>query len=69
MDRQCRLSHVAKTYLDTFECILSEMIQEMTEVELTDSISDNFIIQMIPHHRAAVTGDCPQNYIGADKKY
>ena len=44
MDRQCRLSHVAKTYLDTFECILSEMIQEMTEVELTDSISDNFII-------------------------
>ncbi len=54
MDRQCRLSHVAKTYLDTFECILSEMIQEMTEVELTDSISDNFIIQMIPHHRAAI---------------
>lgn len=54
MDRQCRLSHVAKTYLDTFECILSEMIQEMTEAELTDSISDNFIVQMIPHHQAAI---------------
>ncbi len=30
------------------------MIREMTSAELTDSISHNFIVQMIPHHRAAI---------------
>ncbi|MBO5094484.1 MAG: DUF305 domain-containing protein [Lachnospiraceae bacterium] len=30
------------------------MIKEMTEAELTDSITHNFIVQMIPHHRAAI---------------
>ncbi len=54
MNRQCRLSNVTKDYLDTYECIRSEMIRGMTEVELTDSVSNNFIIQMIPHHRAAI---------------
>lgn len=29
-------------------------IQEMTDAELGDSISNNFIIQMISHHRAAI---------------
>ena len=54
MNSQCRLSNVTKDYLSTFYCILDEMIQGMTEAELTDSISHNFIVQMIPHHRAAI---------------
>ena len=48
------LHNTAKDYLTRFYCILDEMIQGMTEVELTDSISHNFIVQMIPHHRAAI---------------
>ena len=54
MNRQCMLSNVTKDYLTTFHCILDEMIQGMTEAELTDSVSYNFIVQMIPHHRAAI---------------
>lgn len=50
----CECSNVAKDYLNTFRCILERMIQGMTEAELTDSISHNFIVQMIPHHRAAI---------------
>lgn len=49
-----QLSNVAKNYISDFYCILDRMICEMTEAELTDSISGNFIAQMIPHHRAAV---------------
>ncbi|MBC8546726.1 DUF305 domain-containing protein [Clostridiaceae bacterium NSJ-31] len=48
------LSNVAKNYLCRFYEILDEMIAEMTTAELTDSISHNFIVQMIPHHRAAI---------------
>lgn len=54
VNRQCRLSNVTNDYLTTFHCILDNMIQGMTEAELTDSISYNFIVQMIPHHRAAI---------------
>lgn len=54
MNRQCKLSNVAKEYLTTFYCILDEMIRGMTEAGLTDSVSYNFIVQMIPHHRAAI---------------
>lgn len=53
-NRQCRLSNVTNDYLSTFHCILDHMIREMTGAELTDSISYNFIVQMIPHHRAAI---------------
>lgn len=48
------LSNVTMCYLSRFEEILGEMIREMTGAELTDSISRNFIVQMIPHHRAAI---------------
>lgn len=48
------LSHVTICYLSRYEEILEEMIREMTGAELTDSISRNFIVQMIPHHRAAI---------------
>lgn len=50
----CRLSEVSKDYLTAFYRILDEMIRDMTSAELTDSISHNFIVQMIPHHQAAI---------------
>ncbi len=48
------LTNSARNYLKEFYDILDEMIEEMTEVKLTDSISHNFIMQMIPHHMAAI---------------
>jgi len=51
---ECRLSNVAKDYVSAFHNILDAMIQNMTNAELSDSISYNFIVQMIPHHRAAI---------------
>ncbi len=54
MKRVCRLSNVTKNYLSDYHCILDEMIQKMTKAELDSSISHNFIVQMIPHHRAAI---------------
>ena len=48
------LNNTAKTYLSDFNCILEEMIEKMTGVTLSSSISHNFIVQMIPHHRAAI---------------
>lgn len=41
-------------YLCTYFSILDEMERKMGGAELTDSISHNFIVQMIPHHRAAI---------------
>lgn len=41
-------------YLNTYIHILTNMNEEMTDAALTDSISQNFIRQMIPHHRAAI---------------
>lgn len=49
-----KISNVARRYLDTYSVILDTMICCMTEVKLTDSISGNFIKQMISHHRAAI---------------
>lgn len=54
MTGQCRLSNVTKDYLAMFQYILDNMIRGMTEADLTASISRNFIVQMIPHHQAAV---------------
>ncbi len=54
MSEQQRLSIVAKDYLYRFYEILDEMITSMNSAELTDSISHNFIVQMIPHHMAAI---------------
>lgn len=54
MDRTCKLSHVTQAYLDVFYNILNTMIRDMTSVQLTNSISNNFINQMIPHHEAAI---------------
>lgn len=48
------LSNITKKYLCRYYDILEEMIDGMTGAELTDSLSHNFIVQMIPHHRAAI---------------
>jgi len=47
-------SEVTKQYLSRFYEILDTMICGMTQAELTQSISHNFIVQMIPHHEAAI---------------
>lgn len=44
----------AAAYLSRYREILSEMIAGMSGAELSDSISQSFIAQMIPHHRAAI---------------
>ena len=54
MNTQYQLSDVAKNYLAAYYCILDEMIRGMSQAQLTDSISENFIVQMIPHHMAAI---------------
>ena len=45
------LSRITRQYLDTYERILQNMIQQMREVTRTDSISHNFIVRMIPHRQ------------------
>ncbi len=54
MNSQCKLSNNTRDYVERFQYILDEMIDRMTSVELTESISESFIRQMIPHHRAAI---------------
>ena len=54
MKNTCLLSQDAKTYLCCFYQTLDGMVQGMTTAGLTQSISHNFAVQMIPHHRAAV---------------
>lgn len=54
MENQQRFSDVTKNYLCRFYEILDEMIEGMTNAQLTDSLSHDFIVQMIPHHRAAI---------------
>ncbi len=44
----------ADSYIYEYRKILNNMIKGMTSAELTDSISRNFIVQMIPHHMAAI---------------
>lgn len=46
------LSDESKHYLNCYYQILDEMIQAVTTARLTQSISHNFIVQMIPCHRA-----------------
>lgn len=48
------ISIVTCKYLTQFNTILDEMIEQMNTAKLTKSISHNFIVQMIPHHRAAI---------------
>lgn len=54
MDNRYELSCAAERYLARFRSIRREMICGMTGASLTQSISHNFIVQMIPHHEAAI---------------
>lgn len=54
MNKKTGLSSSAEKYLCAYEGILINMMIGMSGAELTDSISKNFIAQMIPHHRAAI---------------
>lgn len=48
------LSHNTQTYLQDFHLDLNHMIEGMTTQPLVDSISHNFIVQMMPHHMMAI---------------
>ena len=54
MKNTCLLSEDSKNYLCCFYQTLDGMIQDMTTAGLTQSISHNFIAQMVPHCRAAI---------------
>lgn len=54
MNSLCKSGSNTNEYFRKFEHILDKMIKGMTKAELNDSISHNFIVQMIPHHRAAI---------------
>ena len=54
MNQSCRFSENTKRYLERYDCILDKMIAGMTKAEQTESISYDFIVQMIPHHQAAI---------------
>ncbi len=57
----------AAQYPETFRGILRNMIHGMTDAGLTDSISHNFMVQMIPHHQAAVEMSCAFLRCSSDK--
>ena len=54
MDNTYLLSDEAKRYLCCYYQILDEMIQGVSAAKLTQSISQNTIVQLLPHHQAAV---------------
>lgn len=49
-----QLSNNTQAYLCRFYEILDTMVKDMTGTPLIDSVSHNFITQMIPHHMAAI---------------
>ncbi|MGG2056590.1 DUF305 domain-containing protein [Lysinibacillus pakistanensis] len=54
MAKSIELSNVTKAYLEEYQRILDKMMQGMTYVTITCSISENFIKQIIPHQVAAI---------------
>lgn len=54
MSHTNRLNQNTEAYLRNYRRILERMIAGMTQAELGKSISANFIVQMIPHHRGAI---------------
>lgn len=50
----CAGREEAKAYRCRYEMILNEMIEKMGKACLTESLSHNFIVRMIPHHEAAI---------------
>lgn len=58
MTKQEPMSIVTDKYLTCFHNILDQMVQQMNGAKLTNSISCNYIVQMIPHHKAAIEMSC-----------
>lgn len=54
MNCRQQFSNATQNYLCCFDKILDQMIEGMTSATLSNSISHNFIVQMIPHHQAAI---------------
>lgn len=54
MMNKCQYSNNTKIYLEQYQCILKEMTDQMSSALLTSSIGGSFIVQMIPHHCAAI---------------
>lgn len=54
MEEKCVLSRVSQKYLQQYREIAENMICKMSSTDFSDSISQNFINQMIPHHEAAI---------------
>ncbi len=54
MKQLCVFNNSTEEYLKEYYRILNTMIFGMTQAKLTNSISHNFIDQMIPHHKAAI---------------
>lgn len=54
MTEQCPLSHNTLRYIEEYQSILTQMYMNMTSTIQTDSISQSFILQMLPHHQAAI---------------
>lgn len=54
MSHSNRICPDTEAYLSAYRRILEQMMEKMTRAKLSDSISGNFIAQMIPHHCAAV---------------
>lgn len=54
MSKRTILDCDAKEYVNAYACILEKMICGMLGANLGESISANFIRQMIPHHRGAI---------------
>lgn len=54
MNNHTKLSRNTQIYMDNYYSILDTMIERMTSQRPTDSISNDFIVRMIPHHRAAI---------------
>lgn len=54
MYKFCSPNADAQEYRNVYCCILDRMIAGMTSATLNCSISHNFMVQMIPHHRAAI---------------
>ena len=54
MDTNCNTSSDTGVYLAKFYSIFSDMVTAMTAVQNGNSISQNFIERMIPHHEAAI---------------
>ncbi len=61
MEEKNELSRVSQKYLTRYREITENMICKMNGVDFTDSISQNFINQMIPHHEAAI--EMSQNFL------